>query len=877
MILKLATSNLRVHRVRAMLTVAAIALAVSLVVSVTSGYASVYAAAHRMLAQYMGTTDAQITRHNDTHGGISATLIDQIAQDPQVDRADGRLELEGPVLSSNNAPASGRFQFIGIRRPSDTRVESQMLEQGQWFDTSDSNDAVIDQVAASRLGGAKLGDTFIIPGINEKQTFRIVGIVHKPGILAGYQQTIYLPLQTLQKLLTPDKPDAISRIMIDLVGQSDQQAFIDRWRPRLAAIDPNIQIQLSSQNRQEMDKNLGGLHALSYIGGSIAIVAATFIIFSALSMGVSERQRSLAMLRAIGAFRSQLGKLVVCEGIVLAIVGVVVGIPLGILWITILAAIHRTVFSAGVAISPGGILFATVGALISALAASLIPALSAMRASPLEAMTPLARPARARGIVLSAIVGILLISFDRFLIFGPLEREVKFYGHLVFGLPCLMFGFFLLAPLVVLTVERVFAPIIAAMLGLRCALLRQQLSGGVWRAAGTCAALMVGLSILIVMMTQGTSAIQSWRLPDRFPDIFIYSAAGLPPATQDKLAAVQGIRPGELMPIAIASPQLGALGRNVIGLGLATTFLPGATMYFGVDPDKAFDMMDLDFQTGQGDAASAKALLKKGRHIVVTQEFRRLKGLGVGDKLPLKTIKGEVEFTIAGVVWSPGIDVITSLYDLGRQFDQRTAASVFGTLDDAKEYFGVERINFFAANLQPSVDKVQLLNQVKKDLGGLGLEAGDVRHIKYNIQTTLQRLLLLVSSVSFAALAVASLGVTNTIMASIRTRRWSFGILRSIGVTRSQLLRMVLAEAIMLGLAGVILGAAAGIFLATEARQGWGDFLGIEPKEVVIPWLTVNIGIASVMVVAVLASLWPAIHVSRTEPLSLLQAGRAAM
>jgi hypothetical protein len=30
-----------------------------------------------------------------------------------------------------------------------------------------------------------------------------------------------------------------------------------------------------------------------------------------------------------------------------------------------------------------------------------------------------------------------------------------------------------------------------------------------------------------------------------------------------------------------------------------------------------------------------------------------------------------MDFTIAAVVWSPGIDVIVSVYDMGRQFDQR--------------------------------------------------------------------------------------------------------------------------------------------------------------------------------------------------------------
>src|SRR5438874_12780204 len=99
------------------------------------------------------------------------------------------------------------------------------------------------------------------------------------------------------------------------------------------------------------------------------------------------------------------------------------------------------------------------------------------------------------------------------------------------------------------------------------------------------------------------------------------------------------------------------------------------------------------------------------------------------------------------------------------------------------------------------------------------MDAGDVRHIKYMIEQTFRRLLLLVSTVAFCAIAVASLGVTNTIMASIRSRRWQFGILRSIGVTRSGLLRLVLAEAVLLGLVGVGLGLAAGLQMSIDAHQ----------------------------------------------------------
>jgi putative ABC transport system permease protein len=292
-----------------------------------------------------------------------------------------------------------------------------------------------------------------------------------------------------------------------------------------------------------------------------------------------------------------------------------------------------------------------------------------------------------------------------------------------------------------------------------------------------------------------------------------------------------------------------------------------------VPPDKAFKMMELEFK--EGNAEQAESLLAQGDHIVVTEEFRQLKGLGVGKTLSLKTRLGARDFTIAGVVWSPGIDVMVSMFDLGRQFEQRTAASVFGSLEDGKKYFGIEQVMLFAANLDHFVERDEILKRVQKELGKEGMSVGDVRHIKSNIQEGFGRLLLLVSTVAFAAMAVASLGVTNTIMASIRSRRWQFGILRSIGVTRGQLLRLVLAEAFLIGLVGIGLGLAAGFLMSIDANQLSAVVTGYHPP-IYVPWPIVWTGTGIIMAIAMLASLWPAISVANREPLDLLQAGRAA-
>ena len=880
---KLILSNLANRKMRAALTIAAIALSVSLVVSVTTGYASVEAAVYKYLNQYMGTVDAEIVRANDPSLGTSDELIRQIRSDLEVLRVDGRYETGGTLAQADGTPAEKRVAIIGIRRPQDTRSDYLKMNAGAWFNRSDSNEAVIDQAVAETLK-VGVGDEFLLPGTAEPLRLKVTGIVHKPAIIAQYMQTIYVPLETIQKFA--GKPGMVSRIWVDLKRGVDPAAWSQRWEPRITQADPNLKLRLARDTRQEMDRQLEGIHLLSYLGGTVSMLAATFIVFSALSMGVAERQRTLAMLRAVGAYRAQIGWLVIGEGVMLGVVGAAVGVPLGILWVRLLSYLFETFFIAGVVISWGGVVFGVIGSIATALLASFLPAWSAMRVDPIEAMSPLAAPPPAGPPILASIAGLLLVLIDPLLFFGPVDsivgamgfadpveaaRNVKFFAHFAVGLPGIFFGFFLLAPLFVWLVELIAGPLVAAMFGLRYAMVRQQLSSGIWRAAGTCAALMVGLAVLVVMQTNGHTVLSGWKLPDKFPDVFIMTgvARGLTFDQQAKLESVAGIRKGEVLPIGIASPEYGA---NFMGIALAAV-MPNATMFIAIDPDRAFKMMELDFREGNPDDAAA--MLKKGDHVVVTEEFRQLKGIGVGDKLPLKTTKGEKEFTVAGVVWSPGIDVMVAMFDMNRQFDQRTATSVFGSLDDGRKYFGIEQVYLFAANLEIGLQKEKLIEDLQRELAAQGMRAGDVREIKYNIQLGFRRVLMLVSTVAIAAMAVSSLGVTNTIMASVRTRQWQFGVLRSIGVTRSQLLRLVLAEAFLLGLVGVGLGLAAGFEMTVNANALGATVTGYAPP-IAVPWPIIFAGIGAVMVISIGASLWPAISAARSEPLTLLQAGRAS-
>jgi hypothetical protein len=155
--------------------------------------------------------------------------------------------------------------------------------------------------------------------------------------------------------------------------------------------------------------------------------------------------------------------------------------PLGWFWVKILSWMYADVFTAGVVVSWGGVLLGRRRVGLAALAASVLPAWQATRVSPLEAMTPDAAAPHARTPIVAAIAGLLLIAIDPLLFFGPgrpdrrlfnpadpesATKNVQFVLHFFIGLPGVMFGFFLVAPLLVRLVEVVAGPLVAAALRL---------------------------------------------------------------------------------------------------------------------------------------------------------------------------------------------------------------------------------------------------------------------------------------------------------------------------------------------------------------------------------------------------------------------------
>lgn len=133
----------------------------------------------------------------------------------------------------------------------------------------------------------------------------------------------------------------------------------------------------------------------------------------------------------------------------------------------------------------------------------------------------------------------------------------------------------------------------------------------------------------------------------------------------------------------------------------------------------------------------------------------------------------------------------------------------------------------------------------------------------------------------------AAAGVANTMLMSTFERRRELGMLLSLGTTPGRLVRIVMIEAVILGLLGVVAGSLVGAALVAlqghtgihlmpdeSARASEAAVYGIAFSDALHPFLRPTDfvpGFLGVVVVSTLAALFPAIHTARLEPMEAMR------
>ena len=265
-----------------------------------------------------------------------------------------------------------------------------------------------------------------------------------------------------------------------------------------------------------------------------------------------------------------------------------------------------------------------------------------------------------------------------------------------------------------------------------------------------------------------------------------------------------------------------------------------------------FDAGDLDIQRWLGPPGS----------IALSEEFVARHHLKAGDKIRARVNVADHDLRVGFVLRGKGPPILDSHF---AAMDIGWAQELFGRRGELSaiqlRLTNPHDRNNAVAELRKVLPKdanvmapAQRTEEVDKMLGGFELN---------------------LSAMSLVSLVVGMFLIYNTVSASVARRRREIGILRSLGVTRNEVHALFLAEAVSLGLIGVLLGLVGGTLLARFLSGAVAETISslyvlVNVKQVVLePWsfvLAGSIGLGSVIVSAWL----PARAAAKMEPVRAL-------
>lgn len=921
---QLATRNSLAKPVRTAGAIFAIALGVGAVVWVTCCYESVRRTVAEWAGGYVGKSQIFVESTLGKLNPFAQSSVEAIRKIGPVKHVVPELtqRLSAGVITKQYFDADPEnfltwhenlpiFDLQGIDPQLESLVRDRKILLGRDLLPEDREACLVEAAVAEqeRVG---VGDYLIVWNFNRPEGYKleIVGVFERRK-LAKFQRPLALVnLPHLQRIA--GKFALITGI--DILLKEEGSAPNDPAAPVAASPSPTylakvaqmvrreaskfskVNVRDAGQRIRQIENAQSQQEIVLMLLSSVAMLTALFIILSTLSMGLIERVGQLGLLRCLGMTKWQMSRLIFYEVIPLGFTGITLGIPVGLAltWLTVLLVPD---YFGGWAVSYRGILLAVVGGSLTTLAAALLPALAAAGVSPLEASKPRASSIGFWGIAVATALAVALFIVQHVFVLERAQRDLQFVYWATTSVVLLYLVYALLAPLCVWLASGPAVSGVAALLGLRRQILQDPIGHAVWRSAGICCGLMVGLSLIVALTVFNSGFRAGWQFPKKFPAAYMWSMRQLEPDSVPELAKIPGIAA-----YTVANAQNAIVEERP--LNFMETLVRSVTWFLGCDPDTFFDIVQFEFVEGERETAIAR--LKQGGCVLIADDFARTRNKHVGDKVRTWIGARAHEFEVVGVIDSPALDVAASYFQAESEMRVAAVGSVIGTNEDMKRIWGIDGyrmvlLNFDLPEMPPPAawpprrdtpegqrmpewvydpaaqltDRWQryreneVLSGVKRVANSDYALVGSINALKKEIDQNLTNVTLLLSAVPAVALFVAAVGVANLMTANVTSRARQIAMLRAVGATRGQVLRMVFGEALVLGAIGSVLGVALGLHLAWNTSVMTARMWGFEAP-VAIPWLGLAGAIALTVGLCIIAGLLPARHAARADVIDAL-------
>lgn len=232
------------------------------------------------------------------------------------------------------------------------------------------DDVLVDDLFA-RSKHVQVGDKIEIL----THEFRVAGIVEQ-----GKGARKFLQLGVMQDLMGAQ--GKASLFYLKLNRPSDADEVVDEIR-HVPGMSKYVASSMSYYLSMMTPENFPGLTSFIDVVVGISVTIGFIVIFQAMYTAVLERTREIGILKAIGASKFYIVNLILRETVLLAVGGILVGIVFSL---AVRAAIHSRLPTLPLVVNLHWVLWATLIALVGALAGAFYPALKAAQKDPIDAL-----------------------------------------------------------------------------------------------------------------------------------------------------------------------------------------------------------------------------------------------------------------------------------------------------------------------------------------------------------------------------------------------------------------------------------------------------------------------------------------------------------
>ncbi|WP_394777507.1 FtsX-like permease family protein [Undibacterium sp.] len=803
----------RAHPVRAVVAIAAIAIGVSLGFAIHLINAAAFNEFTAAVKSVSGQADLSVRGYQSR---INEDIYPELAQRADVQLASPALELDAAVTGQTSP-----LKILGTDSFKAATLAPDLLgipAEDKPYDML-ADDAIFLSPAAMAWLNLKTGDTLQLRNGMQTVSLRVAGGLVSPR--AG-QRIAVMDIAAMQwRFGLTGKLSRVDLVLKPGVSREAFKADIARGGKLIAT---------ETSNQEARTENMSRAYRVNLtVLALVALFTGAFFVFSTQALSVVRRRSQFALLRVIGLTRGQILRQVLLEGAGLGITGSLLGIGCGYL----MAALTLKFFGGdlGGGYFPGvqpsvsftpvaACVFFALGTVVALLGCA-APAWEAARAHPAQALKSGSEDSSMSRLA-AVWPPLLMLAAGGILSQLPAVGGLPLFGYLAVAL-LLIGGIMLMPRISAILFSRLYRPGQPAIVGLALARLANVPNQASIALSGVLSSfsLMVAMAIMVASFRV---SVDDWLLRILPAPLYVSTAVAgetsrITHAQQQQLAAVPGVQKIEFL----------RTGNLLFSPDRPNVLLMARTLD-SLDPGKSIPMLD-----GSIPADSITGALP----VWVSEAMLDLYGYKVGTKIMLPLNQQRYAAVVAGV-WR----------DYARQ-----SGAITMRLSDYQKLTGDMDASNAAITMQEHVTAEQVIQAIRALPFGPALEFAQSSEIRAVSLKIFDRSFAITYLLEMIAMVIGLFGVAATFSAQTLARAKEFGMLRHIGVTRREIIAILVAEGSLLTAIGILVGFVLGwvislilVFIVNPQSFHW-------TMQMHMPW-SLLFSVAAVMQVASGLTAW---------------------